>query len=279
MIYMCMMSIKTISLSILFLPLYVTLYGRISVEDSLSLMLTRTIAGQHTQTYVDEFDNIYALTKNNQLKKIPAGNDSGLVFNDIRKYGQVHSFDAVNPLRITVFYKDFFTVLFLDRFLSPRSTVDLRKCGIYAPLAIAQSYDNNLWVYDDADNQLKKISAEGKVLFTTPDLRIAFPTGIKPQWLFDTNGSLYLCDSLRGIFVFDYYGAFKSKTDITHWQSIFIQGEILAFAKNNSYTLYDMANKKKWSMTLPFNNHVIAVGNKLVCLDSNNLKLFSVKKM
>ena len=45
----------------------------------------------------------------------------------------------------------------LDRFLNIRNTIDLRQSGIFQVSAVAQSYDNNIWVFDDLDSKIKKI--------------------------------------------------------------------------------------------------------------------------
>jgi hypothetical protein len=96
------------------------------------------------------------------------------VYNNVRKFGKVHSIDVSNPLKVLLYYKDFSSIVVLDRLLSARSTIVLRRKNILDVTAIGQSFDNNIWVFDAFDNKLKKIDDEGNILLETPDLRQVF---------------------------------------------------------------------------------------------------------
>ena len=79
---------------------------------------------------VDNLGNMYVLNSDNQLKKLGPRGDSLAVFNDVRRYGKITRIDATNPLKILVYYREFTTVIELDRFLNIVNTVDLRKQNI-----------------------------------------------------------------------------------------------------------------------------------------------------
>src|SRR5688572_4234459 len=129
----------------------------------------KTVEGEYIDFSIDNLGNYYLLTKNNQLKKLNANGDSMGVFNDVRRYGKLYSIDATNPLKVLLYYKSFATVVVLDRFLNSVNTIDLRKQDIFQAKAIAQSYDNNIWVYDEQVSKLKKVGEDGKVLSETVD--------------------------------------------------------------------------------------------------------------
>src|SRR5256885_10738969 len=89
--------------------------------------LIATIHGDVVNFTVDNLDNVYVLTSTDQLKKYNANGDSVAVFNNIKKFGKVSLIDASNPLKILLYYKDFSTIVVLDRLLATRNTIDLRK--------------------------------------------------------------------------------------------------------------------------------------------------------
>ena len=64
--------------------------------------------------------------------------------------------DVSNPMRVLLYYKDFSTIVILDRFMTNRSTIDLRKQDIFQVEAVCLSYDNKIWVYDEFEHKLKK---------------------------------------------------------------------------------------------------------------------------
>lgn len=159
---------------------------------------------------VDNLGKIYLISANGRLKKLSETYDSMGVFNDVRRYGNLHSVDVSNPLKVLLFYKDFATIVTLDRFLNIRSVLDLRQQGILQPSAITQSYDNYIWVYDELDSKVKKIDEAGKILLESPDFRVVFEVPPQPVKLEDFNKYLYAYDPHLGLLIMDYFGAYRN---------------------------------------------------------------------
>ena len=184
------------------------------------LQKVRTIPGVYTSFSVDNMDNIYLLSATNQLKKLNNKGDSIAVFNDIKKFGEATLFDVSNPLKILLYYKNFATIVVLDGMLQQKNMIDLRRKNMFRVNAVGLSYDGKIWVYDELEYTLKKIDDKGDVIFKTPDLRQVFDKTITPIKIFDQNQYVYLYDTQQGIYVFDYYGTFKNKIDITGWNNL-----------------------------------------------------------
>ena len=171
---------------------------------------------------VDHLGNIFILYQNGQLKKLTPSGDSLAVFNDVRRYGKLFSIDVTNPLKILLYYKDFSTIVILDRLLNNRGTIDLRKLNLYQVKIITQAYDNNIWVFDELESKLKRISDDGRLLDQFTDFRLLFDSTPSPQYIIDQNKQLYLYDSLKGVFIFDYYGGFKNRIPFTGWTDFYV---------------------------------------------------------
>ena len=140
----------------------------------MQLQLVKSIQGNYKTFEVDNLGNIYLINNDNQLRKLNANFDSTASFNDTRRFGTLTSIDVSNPLKILLFYKDFSTVLVLDRFLNNINVIDLRKQGILQISSIATSYDNKIWCFDEIDNKLKKIDDNGDIVFESTDFRMLF---------------------------------------------------------------------------------------------------------
>src|SRR5882724_3734982 len=197
----------------------------INAQTGSSFKLVKTISGDIVDFTVDNLDNIYLLNSRNQLKKLNANGDSIAIFNDVKKFGQAALVDASNPLKVLLYYKDFSTIVVLDRFLNIRNSIDLRKQNIFQVKAIGQSYDNKIWIYDELENKLKKIDEDGKLLLETPDFRLLLGQAPSPQKIFDEDKFVYIYDSLQGIFVFDYFGTFKNNIMISRWNNFKVAGK------------------------------------------------------
>lgn len=196
--------------------------------------IQKTYPGDVVDFSIDALGNIFILYQNGQLKKLNPNGDSLAVFNDVRRYGRLFSIDVTNPLKILLYYKDFSTIVILDRLLNSRATIDLRKLNLYQVKAIGQAYDNNIWIFDEFESKLKRISDEGKLLDQSTDFRLIFDSVPSPQYIIDQDKQLYLYDSLKGVFIFDYYGAFKSRVPFTGWTDFSVINKIL-FGRDKTY--------------------------------------------
>jgi hypothetical protein len=189
----------------------------IAQQDS-AFRKIRVIGKDIVNFTVDNLGNIYTLDKNDLLEKRNVQGDSVAVFNDVRKYGKVYSIDATNPLKVLLYYKDFGTIVVLDRLLNMRNTIDLRQQGIFQAKAVAQSYDNGVWVYDEQEAKLKRLNDEGNVVNQSFDFRQMMESAPSPVQIIDQDKLVYLYDTTQGLFVFDYYGSLKNKVALLGWK-------------------------------------------------------------
>lgn len=200
----------------------------------------KTIKGDIVDFAVDNLDNVYFFNSRNQLKKVDAKGDSVAIFNDVRKYGKASLIDVSNPLKVLLYYRDFATVVELDRLLNVRNMIDLRKNNIFQVKAICQSYDNKIWLYDELENKLKKINEEGKLLQETPDFRLLMDVTVSPVNIFDENKYVYLYDPVYGVNVFDYYGSLKNNIMIQGWQNFKVVEKYIYGSKSDTLYRYEI---------------------------------------
>ena len=184
--------------------------------DSL-FILQKKIAGEFTDFTVDNLGNIFVLNKSGQLKKMGPAGDSIAVFNNVRQFGKIHFIDVTNPLKALLYFKDFGTVVILDRFLNTRSILDLRRQQLFQVKSIGQSYDNNIWIFDELESKLKRVGEDGRIIDQSTDFRMIFDSVPSPSFIVDQNKQVYLYDSSKGVYLFDYYGAFKNRIRLTGW--------------------------------------------------------------
>jgi hypothetical protein len=224
---------------------------RTNAQTDSTFLFIKKITGDITSFTVDNLDNIYILTSRNQIKKLNANGDSVAIFNDVKKFGKATLIDVSNPLKILLYYKDFATVVMLDRYLNVVNTIDLRTENIFQAKAIGQSYDNKIWVYDELENKLKKIDEDGKLLLETPDFRLLLGQSPSPVKIFDENKYVYLYDSLLGVYVFDYYGALKNNIMIDHWQNFKVVDKYIFGSRLDTLYRYEINNFRYDEWKLP----------------------------
>jgi len=253
----------------------------IKAQSDSAFIFLKTINGSYTDFNVDNLDNIYLITAGNQLKKIRTNGDSVGVFNDVKRYGNVSSIDVTNPLKILLYYKNFATVVVLDRFLNIRNTINFRKKNIFTVQTIATSYDNNIWLFDEQDYKLKKIDDEGKLLQETTDFRMLFDSVPSPTQLTDKENFIYLYDAEKGFYVFDYYGSFKNRLPFLNWNNVAVSEKNMYGFSNNKLYSYELNSLTLKEYQLPSflgdYSAIKAINGKLYLLKDDGIYIYQVK--
>ena len=241
-----------------------------------SFELIRTYKGDIADAAIDNLDDLYIISSTGQIKKFTPSGDS-IVYDQVKKYGKLYLLDATNPLKLLLFYKDFSTIVVLDRFFATLQSIDLRKINILQPDAIGLSYDNNIWVFDEYDSKLKKIDDYGTLLSETTDFRTLFDLNVMPQKIINDNGFVYLADTANGVFVFDNYGTFKKKMALKNWQSIAINNNIVITTNNELVAFYNMSTFQQTQRRAPLFRpyfHSFTTPGRLVTFSNDTLNIY-----
>jgi hypothetical protein len=244
-------------------------------KDS-SFLLLRTYNGDIADAAIDNLDNLYIISSSGKIKKFTPSGDS-VVYDQVKSYGKLFSLEVSNPLKILLLYKDYAKVVILDRFFAPVAVLDLKRYSILQPSAVGLSYDNNIWVFDEYDNKLKKIDEQGNHLLETPDFRSIFNTQVDPQKIISDHKLVYLADSANGVFVFDNYGSFKKRIDVKSWQSIAVSSDYIISSDNEEVHFYNMVTLMDTKRKSPVFNpyiHSFTSPTRLVTFSTDTLHIY-----
>ena len=230
---------------------------------------------------INNLGELFIINTNNQLKKLNGKGDSVGVFNQVTKYGKLSYVDAQNPWRTILFYENFSTIVLLDKYLNVLTNINLRRQNIFGVKAVAASYDNNIWLFDEQENKLKKMDDAGKVLLETVDFRLLFDSVPSPVQILDRDGFVYLYDPKKGVYVFDYYGSFKNRLPFLNWKDLtVIEKNLYGFDDSNLYS-YSLGSLdlKQYPLPAAFKNYTALKvgGQKIYFLKDNNLQVYSLQ--
>lgn len=155
---------------------------------------------------VDNFGNFYTMSDNKVLKFGPDGKYL-YPYEEFRN-GKIGMIDVTNPMKLMVYYPDFSTIVFLDRFLSPLNKYNFFDLGYQNITAVASSVDGRLWFYDNVEFKLKKIDETGKVYRESQPLNVLIEQAPNPTFIVEKDNQVYVNDSAIGIMVFDLFGSY-----------------------------------------------------------------------
>lgn len=262
---------------LLFLTLNCIVSAGYAQDDSLFRFLKKIDYPVSTFA-VDNLGELFLISTDNQLKKYNEKGDSIGVFNQVTTYGKLACVEAQNPWKTILFYEQFATVVLLDKYLNVLTSIKLRDHDIYKVHALTTSYDNNIWLYDEQENKIKKVNDNGDKLFESVDFRNLFDVVPTPSKIVDADGYLYLYDPELGIYKFDYYGKFLALLPFKGWKTFEVKGKtIFGIDEVNLYQITPPLPEAKSYTLVPAlqNSGVIKiVNNHIFSLKNSSLEIF-----
>ena len=146
----------------------------------------------------DNFGNIYVINQN-ELKKY---NSDGKLIHTYsnNNNGNITSIDVTNSFRILLFYRDYYSFIFLDNTLSPISDYQYFDFNIYEPQLICSSVQNGFWIYENIEKKLIHFTEK---FFKNNSTRInLFKKSFQPNFLLERNNQIYINYPDTGIVVY-----------------------------------------------------------------------------
>lgn len=230
---------------------------------------------------VDKMKNLYLVLNDHTLLKYSPTGELLYRFNE-NTLGEITYVDISNPFRILVYYKDYTTVVFLDRTLSETRRHDLSAFDIPQVQALGTASDNNIWLFDNNTFTLKKISTQNQVIVESNDLNLLLSEDINPNRVVEFENKVYINAPNIGILVFDIFGTYiKTITlpDLDYFQ--LYEGQIF-YVENKIFKVYNLFSFQTSEINLPVlkdNLEQVCIAQEHLYIKYNNLiNIFTLSK-
>ncbi|WP_157976165.1 hypothetical protein [Lewinella sp. IMCC34191] len=174
-------------------------------------MLAGCLSAQVSDFFLDPAGKAYYLLDDARLATPNPLGENTYSFYD-SSLGSPDYVDVTNPFQILVYYREYGTVVVLDRTLSELDRIDLfANESIRQPGVIARSYDDGMWVFDNWDFRLLRLNGTGEIEHQTNNLRLQLGISGAPDALFvDRNRVMLYFAADDRMAVFTNYGKFLS---------------------------------------------------------------------
>lgn len=239
----------------------------------------RVISADHPRSIAtDELGNVYLVRQDNALIRYNADGDSTGNFRSIQN-GDLKWVDATNPLRILLYYPNFSKVVLLDKMLSVKNELDLRKLSIFNAPAVGMSADGRIWVYDFVNARLKKIDDQLNITNTSNDMRQELSQVPQPTALLERDTRVFLCDTANGIYTFDRFASYLNMLEIKGVKQLQAFGSQLVYREADSLRAYDLKTLSLKTIPLPAQAGFIDARierGRLYLLFADRLELYSI---
>ena len=190
---------------------------------------------------LDKFGYLYYANTQQEIYKIDKdGNQQG--YYSVNRLGNVSNIDVTNPLKILIYFQDFFTGIFLDRQLNETSRFNMIDLGYGQIEVVASSLDGALWIFDDHAQRLSKVDQQGGVLQRGQDLRLFFNERLRPIKIVEANGTLHLLVPNRGLLLFDQFGQYQTQILLPEITDFQVLDNFMVYTTENQLFKYSFQN-------------------------------------
>lgn len=182
---------------------------------------------------IDGFGNIYVITDHEIVKYTALGILQKKF--STKRYGKIDFVDAMNPLKLIVYYKEFQQIMFLDNQLTASiPMISVETIGYEQTSLVCSSANNSFWIYDKQNNELVRFDAELKSIVKTGNLKRILDIDLKPNFMIERNNYVYLNCPNEGVLVFDIYGTFYKTIPLKNLKEFnVVNGDVFYFENHN----------------------------------------------
>lgn len=230
---------------------------------------------------VDKMKNLYLILDDHTLLKYSPIGELLSQFNE-NTLGAITYVDISNPFRILVYYKDFTTVVFLDRTLSETRRHDLSNFDIPQVQALGTASDNNMWLFDNNTFTLKKINPQNQVIVESTDLNLLISDDINPNRLVEFENKVYMNAPNIGVLVFDVFGNYIKTISLPNLEYFQLHEEQIFYVENKIFKVYNLFSFQTNEIKLPVledNLQQVCIAQEHLYIKySNEIKIFALTK-
>ncbi|MCH8331325.1 MAG: hypothetical protein IH946_08075 [Bacteroidetes bacterium] len=226
----------------------------------------------------DNLRQFYVIANNNELQKYDVKGNLLKTYSE-KKHGQLKYLSADNPMKLLLFYPDFYFLVMLDNTLSETGSINLQRLNFQLPKAVCISFDNRIWLYDELNFQLIKIDENGLVVQQSENLLTLLGIALKFNFLTEENNWLYVNDPDVGILIFDIYGTYNKTLPIKGLDYFQVVQDNIIYYKDGKLIRYNNLTFEEQEIPMPPDisgvKQVRIENNLLYILTKNGVVLFS----
>ena len=240
--------------------------------------LLRKIDVQADLFTTDNQCNIYVV-KNNELIKYDKEGKQLYKYSN-KNFGKISSVDASNMLRVVIYYRDFLTIVFLDKTLTESSTpLNLQTLNLtQIPIVCASGNKSNMWLFDQSVFALMQYTEnfDQQNLNTIGNLNNIVTDSLQPVSMIEYNNKLYMNNPKSGVIVFDNYGTYYKTLplkDLQYFQPI---ADWVYYADGKKIRAYNIKTTEEKEFDAPVDFKAFRLENDILLLqDEHSVTLYT----
>ncbi|MFM9985574.1 MAG: hypothetical protein ACKVOK_10110 [Flavobacteriales bacterium] len=240
-----------------------------------SFALETTIQKTCRDFAVDELGNVYFI-QNNSIEKQNAQGTNTFRTSELN-YGTIENLDITNPLKPFIYYKGINKIVVLDNTLSHQGdAVDLFAYEYDQVELVAGSRGDAYWMWDTRNSELIRVDRNFKKLSSSGNLSVLLSKELHPSQILERGNSLYLRDTLNGVFVFDIYANYKTVLPIKSQNDIQVVNNTLIYHSDKQifFLKDDWISEETLDLPVVCNKRIQFFNQKLYIQTDDSIQLW-----
>jgi hypothetical protein len=187
----------------------------------------------------DKLGNYFVVNREGALQKFDIMGKVSFSYANLRM-GRITSFDATDPMKILVFFRESQQLIVLDNTLSEISNVHLNQMQGRYFSSVARTLDGSLVLFDNHNELVLKTNDKLQIEDESfPLFQEGFP-GYKPQQMNSNSGNIVLNDPKRGFIIMDNYLDFRKFVPLLGAILIQVNDDELIYLKKDKLFKMDL---------------------------------------
>jgi hypothetical protein len=187
------------------------------------------LADGRGQFYVLQSDGIDLIDKEGKLSR----------HHSEKLLGHIGSVDQTSFMRLLVFFDEVPGFQILDNTLSPHTDlVDLNLLERPFISLMCTSSNNSYWLYDAVSFELIRIDGNNRVISNSGNLMNVVKLKIEPFKISESGNRVYLADREQGLLIFDQFGVFIHRLEISDLKDFKAEEEMLYLLHEDKLSSY-----------------------------------------
>ncbi len=224
-----------------------------------------------TRIVTDNFGNIYVIDKSS-VKKFDTEGKSLSSYTEFGD-GKISGLDVSDPLKIILFNADFGKIKFLDNKLTLKNnSISLFDLGYANASLIAASYESGFWLFDPLSNQVVRFDNSLQPSQSSGNINDLIGHDFAPNFLLESDNTLYVNDPRYGIFIFDRYATYLKTIPLKNLKSFQIINNKIVYLEDSFIKTLDLKTYDETTFKLP------QIEDELLNATLDNQRLYVITK-
>lgn len=223
----------------------------------------------------DNLGNLYAI-EGNTIRKYTRNGELYAEYTNTR-IDKFNSLDASNPLKILLFSKSSAEIIRLDNKLAQQgSTSVLYHADLVSPAMTCNSYDNGVWIWDNALNEIVRLNQNAAIDYRTGNLINI--TGDNPEikMIREKDFLLYVAAPSHGLLIFDRHANYVRSVPLKDINLFQLGNNRIIYMNNGKLKSYNMKTFQETSLDLPVKSCINAIveGKHMFIQHTDSISIF-----